>query len=211
MGALAVYLGLRTPEYEGPPFPPEEEEEDEEVIDVDPYVIIDDNTESDPTSGKMWYATSENFGKHGIQGSWRGNNGVAAYVLRKAGVPVTAANILRYQRLAHCSPYNDALIVKEGEQGRLIKFNSQHHKNYTRMRVEGKPPKQSKGKTGGYRPFFWLPKIKEGAPVPVLATNDDGTSGINPPREILDFGFEGVPPGEYGCDEFIMTASELVG
>lgn len=186
-------------------------------IEVDPWIIVEDNSSPEPTTGKLFHATSANF-PSGTQGSLLGEKGVIGRALVQAGVPNTGSNRLELLKLTECSPWNHALVNYDnsrptsnfpgyGPNASGIMLNSQHYNNFKRM-MEGKAPKRSKP-SGGFRPTFWIPNIKRNAPVVVLSSNADGTPGINPPQEILDFGFEDVPPGQYGCDPYRTTVTNM--
>ncbi len=79
----------------------------------------------------------------------------------------------------------------------------------------GEPPRRAiTGKaahdgTGGHLPFVWIPRIQPNAPVPILQDHEDGSSGINPPSDILAFGLENVPPAIYGCEQYEDAAQDL--
>jgi len=172
-----------------------------------PFEVVQRNTSNTPLPGKMFHAINAN-----LQGtSMLGDDGVVARALRAAGVPDTANNRLRYLELIECSPYNHAVVNYDnaragsnfpgyGPNNSGILLNSQHFNNYQRM-MEGRPARRSI-RSGGSRPFFWLPTIEQNAPVVMLATNVDGSPGISPPDEIIEFGFEGVPSGTYGCPPY---------
>ncbi len=182
---------------------------------VEPWIIVDDNTSPEPNPGMLFHAVDANFPGN-AQGSLLGERGVIGRALEQAGVPNTGSNRLALLELTECSPWNHALVNYDnarpssnfpgyGPNGSGILLNSQHYNNYQRM-MEGKSPKRSV-KSGGHRPLFWIPAIRRNAPVVVLANNPDGTPGINPPQEILDFGFEDVKPGQYGCDPYKTSIS----
>lgn len=183
------------------------------LIEADPWVIVDDNTSREPSTGMLFHALDSNF-PQGTQGSMLGENGVIGRALEQAGVPNTGQNRLALLELTECSPWNHALVNYDngrpnsnfpgyGPNQSAILLNSQHYNNYDRMR-QGLAPKRSV-KSGGHRPLFWIPAIRKNAPVVYLANNPDGSPGINPPNEILAFGYEDVKPGQYGCDPYKTT------
>lgn len=172
-----------------------------------PFEVVQRHTSSSPLPGKMFHAIDANLEGTALLGT----NGVMARALRAAGVPDTGTNRLRLLELTECSPYNHAVVnypnvrasenfpgYGPGNSGILL--NSQHYNNYQRM-MEGRPARRSE-RSGGSRPFFWIPNIERNAPVVMLANNADGSPGHSPPDEILDFGLEGVPPGTYGCPPY---------
>ncbi|MDP3910852.1 MAG: hypothetical protein Q8Q14_10730, partial [Gemmatimonadales bacterium] len=153
---------------------------------------------------------------------------IARWTLQNAGIPNTAANRIALLRLIECSPYNDAVYgVKLSENAFKQRFrsdqpygisgNPQHHDNLMRMK-QGLPVRRAAQRNsmsghetvpgGGRHAAMWIPLLAQGievvGPSAVLAWQD-GTSGINPPPEILDLGIENVPPGEYGCAPWRTT------
>lgn len=151
--------------------------------------------------------------------------------------PGHATNRLTYAAQILCSPWNDALLGLEGAKaaaslpsnqtdwkwrpypplaghGRAIPNNAVHADNYTRM-ISGLPPRRSvrgvksHDNTGGHLALVWLPLIEGGTNVPVVATHPDGSSGINPPKQVLSLGLENVFPGQYGCSPWREDAEPL--
>jgi hypothetical protein len=158
---------------------------------------------------------------------------VARAALNTAGIPSNSANRIAYMRLIECSPYNDALYgVRLSEQSFNARFRNdqpfgisgypQHYDNILRMK-QGLSPRRAANRNhmsktteqvpGGRRHADpWLPLLKPGTTVvgpAAVAEWQDGSSAINPPPEILDLGFENVPPGEYGCAPWRMPVDAL--
>jgi hypothetical protein len=177
---------------------------------IDPLIRVSPN----PTPGFLYQV------QYGKQPEVGGMLKLAGVALESVGVPDTAANKSAYCQLIECSPWNDALYnvpdagCKKGPGGRGLTLNPRHADNRTRM-LQGLPPKRTavtktKDNGGGRHALMWLPKIEPNAPVPIVALNDDGSNGINPPRAVLAFGMESVPPGNYGCDPWAADAEPLV-
>ena len=195
--------------------------------DPKPWEIINPYME-DPEDGGMIRDGSLLRVRPNLGMSFYGTNkwSIAYKALENAGVPSSGANRIEYTRLIQCSPWNDALTATAqwdgggypkfgaGRNGRAIPLNANHADNKQRM-LQGNAPRRaatdynSHDGTGGKNPLIWLPKIEHNAPAVVVALNDDGTSGINPPRDILNFGLENVAPGSYGCDPFSSDAEPL--
>lgn len=136
-----------------------------------------------------------------------GDSGVVSGALGVAGVPNTANNRANYLYAMECSPFNDAVYNRDLDDAgvknrarswwpRGIVQTPQYPDNYLRA-IQGKPFKRGNGNSFA---LAWLPLI---SPTPdgkfAIAMWPDGTSGINPPAEVLALGFEGVPPKQYGC------------
>lgn len=196
--------------------------------DPKPWEIVNPYLE-DPDDGGMIRDGSLLRVRPNLGMSFYGENkwSIAYKALQNAQVPATGANRIEYTRLIQCSPWNDALTATAkwdgggypkfgaGRNGRAIPLNANHADNKQKL-LQGQSPRRaatdynSHDGSGGHLPLIWLPKIEHGAPAVVVALNDDGTSGINPPRDILEFGLENVNPGTYGCDPFSSDAEPLV-
>jgi hypothetical protein len=136
-----------------------------------------------------------------------GGDGVVSRTLEVAGVPNTGTNRANYLYAMECSPFNDAVYNRDLDEAgvknrarsgwpRGIIQAPQYPNNYLRA-IQGKPFKRGNGNDFA---FAWLPLIE---PTPdggfAIAMWPDGSSGINPPAEVLALGFEGVPSKQYGC------------
>jgi hypothetical protein len=181
-----------------------------------------------PATGTLYY---QRGATQDAQGDWHAGDmwqEITKWALQNAGIPNTAANRIALQRLIECSPYNDALygvkLSASAFGGRFrqdqpygISGNAQHHDNLQRMK-QGMPVRRAAYRHsmsdhetvpgGGRQAALWIPLLQQGieaiGPSAVLDWQD-GSSGINPPPEILALGFENVPAAEYGCAPWRMA------
>jgi len=149
-----------------------------------------------------------------------------------------ASNRHDYFQLIQCSPWNDALYTTYGygpqampsPVGRALRFLPQHDDNRARIIMGqaprratklGAPSDQKKGNgsgTGRSFEYLWLPKINleilfksGGTTITTQGVSwDDGSNGIMPPPEILQFGVDNVPNSvSWGCLGYSATSGDM--